>query len=197
MSQEQDERIGRVMTALRTAEPPAGMEGRIVARLQSQAQADVRKAPVWGWALGVGMAALVLAGWMVSRSGPRVQRPMQARAVEAEPTWNRGSSEESAPQRLKPRRVARSGGAAKAVPLARRLDEEQGMVSYPAPEGPLTAEEKLLQRIARGGDDQDFALLNAETREQEIAAEKAEFESFLQSAGTEPADTEHDTRQNQ
>ena len=195
MGEEHDDRIGRVMSALRTAEPPAGMERRIVARLE--AQADVRPVPIWGWVLGAGMAAMVLAGLMLSSSGRRVERPMQAQAVETPPQARAPEMGHPAnvvvipTEKMKPSEIGhpeiRTGRA------ERREQAGVRLVSYPAPAEPLTAEEKLLRRIARDGDHQDFALLNPETREQAISAEEAEFESFLQSAGTEPADT----RQNQ
>jgi hypothetical protein len=63
--------------------------------------------------------------------------------------------------------------------MAREIRPKQ-LASFPAPEPPLTEEEKLLQRIARSGNQQQLAVLNPELRAKEEAASEAAFEQFEQ-----------------
>jgi len=57
-------------------------------------------------------------------------------------------------------------------------------VSHPAPEEPLTGEEKLLLRIVQKGDSQQMAMLNPQVREKQEAESEAEFKKFVEQSTT-------------
>jgi hypothetical protein len=52
--------------------------------------------------------------------------------------------------------------------------------SHPAPQAPLTQEEKLLLRIVHAGDPQQMAMLNPEIRARQEAENEAEFQEFVE-----------------
>jgi hypothetical protein len=51
--------------------------------------------------------------------------------------------------------------------------------SHPAPEAPLTQEERLLLRIVHRGDPEELAMLNPQIRAQRDAESEAEFLKFV------------------
>jgi hypothetical protein len=53
------------------------------------------------------------------------------------------------------------------------------VASFPAPEPPLTEEEKLLRRIVSKGNQQDIAMLNPQIRAEDQDRNEAEFERYL------------------
>jgi len=57
--------------------------------------------------------------------------------------------------------------------------------SHPAPEAPLTDEEKLLLRVVRLGDPQVTAMLDHEVRARQEAEQEAEFQQFVEQSGKE------------
>ena len=56
--------------------------------------------------------------------------------------------------------------------------------SHPAPEEPLTREEKLLLRVVQKGDSQQMAMLNPQVREKQEAESEAEFKKFVEQSTT-------------
>lgn len=57
--------------------------------------------------------------------------------------------------------------------------QEMRAASHPAPEEPLTHQEKLLLSIVRKGDPQEMAMLNPVIRQQQEAQSEAEFNQFV------------------
>lgn len=53
------------------------------------------------------------------------------------------------------------------------------LVSFPAPEAPLTDQERLMLRIVHRGDPVEMAMLNPQELDREEAAEAAEFQQFF------------------
>jgi hypothetical protein len=53
------------------------------------------------------------------------------------------------------------------------------LVSFPAPEAPLTEQERLLLRIVHRGDPVEVAMLNPQELAREEALEAAEFQRFF------------------
>jgi hypothetical protein len=51
--------------------------------------------------------------------------------------------------------------------------------SHPAPEAPLTQQERLLLRVVHTGSPQVFALLNQEVRAKQEADDQKEFQAFV------------------
>ena len=58
--------------------------------------------------------------------------------------------------------------------------QEMRAASHPAPEEPLTQEEKLLLRLVHKGEPQVMAMLNPEIREMQDAQSEAEFNQFVE-----------------
>ncbi len=80
------------------------------------------------------------------------------------------------------REVAAGRGRAVAVgevSTARRLSVA-GLQNRPAPEEPLTEEERMLLRIARRGRPEEYAALNMGVQEARMSAETAEFGKFFE-----------------
>lgn len=65
------------------------------------------------------------------------------------------------------------------------LLREMRAPSHPAPEAPLTNEEKLLLRAVHTGDPQLMAMLNPEMRARKEAESEAEFRKFVEQSGNE------------
>jgi len=65
------------------------------------------------------------------------------------------------------------------------LLREMRAPSHPAPEAPLTSEEKLLLRVVHTGDPQLMAMLDPEERAKQEAASEAEFQKFVEQSGKE------------
>jgi len=66
--------------------------------------------------------------------------------------------------------------------------------SRPAPEEPLTDEEKLLLRAVRLGDPQVTAMLNPEVRARQEAESEAEFQRFADQSGNGDSERNLNTR---
>jgi hypothetical protein len=64
--------------------------------------------------------------------------------------------------------------------IDRRALEEMRAASHPAPEEPLTEQERLLLRIVHRGDPQEMAMLNPAVREREAAKGEAEFHQWVE-----------------
>jgi hypothetical protein len=58
--------------------------------------------------------------------------------------------------------------------------QEMRAASHPAPEEPLTQEEKLLLRLAHKGEPQVMAMLNPEIRQQKEEQSEAEFHQWIE-----------------
>jgi hypothetical protein len=65
--------------------------------------------------------------------------------------------------------------------------------SHPAPEAPLTQEEKLLLRAVHTGDPQVMAMLNPEVRARQEAESEAEFRKFIEQSGKEDHESDQIT----
>jgi len=63
------------------------------------------------------------------------------------------------------------------------LLSEMRAPSHPAPQAPLTNEERLLLRAVHLGDPQVIAMLNPEVRAREEAESEAEFQRFVNQSG--------------
>lgn len=73
-----------------------------------------------------------------------------------------------------------SGGNKSVSAIDRSSLHEMRAASHPAPEEPLTQEEKLLLRIVKKGDEKEIAMLNPAIREKQEAEEEAEFHKFVE-----------------
>ncbi len=186
-----DKAIERVLTGLREAETPIGMERRILEAVQDRASVKSARAPLWTWGVAVActIAVCVAISVIYRTEHVSVQSNMHSIPAEALPP---AASEEVAKgaqlpepgstSRLKGKvnvrraRVVRNGDSA-AV-------REMHAASYPAPPMPLTEQEKLLLRVAHRGDPEEIAMLNNEARAKQEAEGKTEFQRFFEPATT-------------
>lgn len=191
-----DDAISRLMQSLRETEPPAGMNGRILARIEQQTAANSRSprarwgsisAPHrWGsllaWTAGFTLSALLAIAILVPGS-------RRAEHAPANPTLAQRTRTSVAPRlqspppnfatvadipRTKARRAKTSvTGHRSHVPA------ELDAFNHPAPQMPLTDQEKLLLRIAHRAPPEQLAMATAEVRTARRAEEEAEFQKFF------------------
>jgi len=190
-----DEVVERVMAGLRDADASLGLEDRILESLEMRAKAHKPAAPRWAW--GVAMASVIVVGLfmtttLIHRQGSdSTQATQQAVAplthAPAKPTADQNATLPPNPpvaqvgkrvRSAEPARKVRRMSAADAVLLA-----EMRAPSHPAPEAPLTEQEKLLIRVVHLGDPQIMAMLNPELRAMQEAESEAEFQEFAGQSG--------------
>ena len=184
-----DEAIDRVLAGLREAAAPEGMERRILeavrerAALREGAAASARQPLVWGIALA-GAAALCAAIYLTgfgtghkSAVAKGHTNAAQARAGEVRGSLAVGP--------------ARAGGTQARVERVEAEDSlevrEMRAPSLPAPEMPLTEQERLLLRIAHQGDPELLAMLEPEVQAKLEADDVAEYQRFFSEAVKEVA----------
>ena len=195
--------IERTLIGLRRVEVPVGLEDRVSRRMQAEEEAAgwvghwARLAGRWVWAGAAVACAGVLLLALSSVQGRRAYRAGQEIAVRS---GNR-SGNRLAGTSLSPAPVAASrAGVAPIVRISEGADAGRPAASarvrservssrhvslrrarsLPAPEPPLTEEEKLLQRVARSGNQQEMALLNREVQAKEEASARAQFRAFAE-----------------
>jgi len=186
--------IERVLEGLGGVEAPQGLEERV---LRAMTARETARGFGWAW---VGVGALVVAG--VVLGGLRYKDSFNATAAAAEEqrmthdpsarptevssvkeTLNKRSLERAG---LQPRRKAPSIQPALAaegmfVADGKRIQsfvkaEVAIEAGFPAPEAPLTEQERLLLRLARRPNEATIAMFDQGIREERAAAEKAEFD---------------------
>jgi hypothetical protein len=198
-----EETIYKVLAGLRDAEAPPGLTRRIREAVEARALAKAGSKsrgwlPVWLPDLGrmaegqsfrriafAGTIAVLLA-IAVTRfgNGPKQQtRHSDSEGtrvstgllgVRQDATIHPNIQTVKAGARLSARSV-RLTGEAVAVSRSAML-----AVNHPAPEAPLTREEKLLLRVVNEGDPQQMAMLNPEIRAIEKAQSEAKFQEFVE-----------------
>jgi hypothetical protein len=188
-----DETIERVLAGLRDAEAPAGMERRIVDTLRTGASERRR----WSSTLlfrpltfaavsAIAVASIVcwiaLGGHQTKHNNatsekhaiPSNPQPVEVRVASA-------SSIQPLSDKSPLRASSKITSPIKTLAPERKLIAlpETRTANKPAPEAPLTDEEKLLLRIAHKNDPVELAALNPMLRAAEDAQEKAEVKTFF------------------
>ena len=158
-----DAMIEKILGALRDAEPAPGMQRRILATIGTRQNVTLGR--LWGKllrpaiALSLLCAALVTGHFFWRGSTPKMivatQAPGPERIAEKTPM--------AAP------RIMRRQSHGRAAQLA----------SSPAPPLPLTEQERLLLRLARGQDEKDLAILNPDVRAAQSAKATQQFQQFF------------------
>jgi hypothetical protein len=174
--------IGRLLAGLRDAEPPAGIERRILEALDGvDARGASTAASFWGRPLRPAIA-LLLACTVVLVVAITVHRPRRA------PADLSHSKIADVGQATRPELVAQKAAtvprrlvsrvAAKRTHDGSAVGETQA-ASFPAPPLPLTEQERLLLRLAHRWDAENFALLNPDVQAAQIAKATEQFQHFF------------------
>jgi hypothetical protein len=187
-----DEAIDRVLAGLRNAEVPTGMEHRIVAAAQSLASAKsaskwLPTKPLWllaltnrQWAWRAA-SAVAVTGIFAAISVTAIHRhPATQSKIPSNPAVLPAPADlraEEPAARLTPR-IRQSAHLIAVAPVA--YPHKRRSLSQPAPEAPLTQQEKLLLRIAESGNPHELAMLNSDIRTRREAQEDAEFQEFVE-----------------
>jgi hypothetical protein len=199
MMENSDEAMERVLAGLRDAEAPAGMEQRILEAVRDGAPRRREWSLALSWR-GAGMrtCAVAVVGmvmvssmvcWTVLREhrtdrGGRESRSRMVPMTPPDPQVQVVSA--IAQQHLSERPVLRGGEKAKARRAKVDREEESPArqetlaANHPAPEAPLTEEERLLLRIAHKGDPMEIAALNPVLWAKRDAEEQAEIQKFFE-----------------
>jgi hypothetical protein len=179
-----DGTIERLLAGLRDAEPPGGMERRILEALDGmEARGVVAPASLWrrplrpAIAMVLACSVILMAGIAIHqhRHAPgdlrngltradvrQMTRPAEA-VVQKPPT---------APRRAASRNPVKHPHDAPAT-------EETQTASFPAPPLPLTEQERLLLRLAHRGDADNMAILNPDVRAAQTAKATEQFQQFF------------------
>jgi len=186
MNQTSQHDIDQVLTALRNTTPPTGMESRILKAVEQRTASLPSQLPArtWTWAFGAAalITALALTAIHLHRNPPSdpvstastnhatPTPPLQAASV-----TNRHLPKPSpSPQ---PNKITRrSAPLCDCDPLALA---ESNAPSLPAPEMPLTAQEKLLLRVAQHPDPVQIEQFDLVVKAARDAEEKAQFQKFF------------------
>jgi hypothetical protein len=199
-----DEAVERVLAGLRETEAPAGMERRILESVR-----DVAPRRSWGpqrmplllmerrrWAVVAAGVVFVLsmACWTVLRE-QRAGRENAGSKRQAAPGSSTRPEVQVAAARIQQPSAERPAVRWKGKTNERRVRRvreegsgvalhERRMANHPAPEAPLTAEEKLLLRMAHRRDPVEMAAMNPLLWAARDAEEKAEVQRFFEPSTT-------------
>jgi hypothetical protein len=181
-----EETIERLLAGLRDAEPPAGIERRILraldgveARQISGAASPWRRPIVPSWLRPAMTMSLVFAltlivaitNYQYRRAAPLVRNPSP------------GSDARQATVAQMPTIVPRRMAARVPVKHSRTqnvpTEPQTQQASFPAPPLPLTEQERLLLRLAHRGDAEKMDLLNPDVQAAQIAKATEQFQKFF------------------
>jgi hypothetical protein len=204
-----EEAIEKVLADLRNADAPEGMERRILDAMEDQALRKSRSVwsrlrPMWlampdrpavtmsfacGIALGVvvGVAIAIPAIRRIGHTDAESKvNPVRAGSLAPVSSKAEVSGTQVVPYEHRASSIRSVGrlNADTRRPIAESdadsvARQEMLAVSYPAPPMPLTAQERLLLRIAHRHDPVELAMLEPELRAVEEAKEKEEFQRFF------------------
>ena len=188
MKKSSEEVVRQVLTGLRDAEAPIGMERRILEAVQDRVPVRSARLPLWAWG---GVFACTAAVCVAISMIYRVEHvPIQSnlRPVPAGmlPIGSEAAVKSELPPLSQP--LVRVKANVKRAKVARGKDSvtlrEMQTASFPAPPMPLTDQEKLLLRVAHRGDPEELAMLNNEMRAKQEAEGKTEFQKFFEPSTT-------------
>lgn len=190
---EADARIEQVLRGIGGAEPTEDMERRVL--LAVHARAAERHKPRWSSLLAAGgsrwgvatagtacLVALVLwAGHQRAMlHGAAVPVARVAPEATLVPSSQLASTPASAGVAPSDVRVLRSAARATGSQSATRPVTVAALTNHPAPEAPLTDEERLLLRIANRRRPEEFVALDPAVSDARLVAEQAEFQGFFE-----------------
>ncbi|WP_263352122.1 hypothetical protein [Acidicapsa acidisoli] len=203
-----EEAIEKVMAGLRNSEPPAGMELRILAAVKHRESTQsatsrfrdnaprlltrLNQQKGWRTALAATAVGVILAAFGIMSLH---QHRKPATLSELHPNTSAVSSTVqtkehtrlSQPSTVTPTRATSSNHASHLVAAEFTIRSHRTRnISHPAPEAPLTPQEKLLVQIAQSGNPHALSMLNSEIRVRREAEEDAEFQRFADRSVASP-----------
>jgi hypothetical protein len=181
---EADATIGKLLARLRDAEPPGGMERRILETLDGMEAREVTTShSQWlpAFALLLACAVIVAATVMVRQH--RHALADLGRATGTDVRQAKGPELVTQKRPTGPLRTASRASVRRFrdVHAAREIQAS----SFPAPPLPLTDQEKLLLRLAHRRDPENMAVLNPEGRATQLAKTTEQFQQFFEISATE------------
>jgi len=202
-----DALIDHVLTGLRDTVPPDGLETRIAHRIQEAAEAhtpplfvfilNVVKDPrillaaaprytLAGTATAGAAIAVLLAASLIASN---LHRSLPAHPVSTASTAHPAPAPQTiAAQKSRPLPVASFKPPAQRNPsrLPTPLCDcdpialaESNAPSHPAPQMPLTQQERLMLSVLRSGNQEEIAALNPTERDASLARDRADFQHFF------------------
>jgi hypothetical protein len=179
-----DGTIERLLAGLRDAEPPGGMERRILEALDGRGAHEVAaSAFLWrpAMALSLTCAVILIAALMIPRH--RHAPADLSRSTNAD--VRKVTRPEFVPQKTLPGPQRTTSRALVRHPRDVPAAAEVQASSFPAPPLPLTEQEILLLRLAHRGDPENMAILNPKVREAQTAKATEQFQQFFAINATE------------
>jgi hypothetical protein len=179
-----DGTIERLLAGLRDAEPPGGMERRILQALGGmEARKVAASASLWLPAMAlllactvILMAAVIVRQHRHSPAGLSHSTSADVRQATKPELFTQKAP--TGPQRTISRVAVRH-------PHAVHAAGEIQASSFPAPPLPLTEQERLLLRLAHRGDADNMAILNPDVRAAQTAKATEQFQQFFEINATE------------
>lgn len=192
--QEADARIDRVLRGIGGAEPAEDMERRVL--LAVHARGAERRKPRrssllavggsrWGFATA-GAACLVALVLWAGHQRAMLHGPLAPVARVMQRTTPASASQPETSKRViaavSPAHVRRRRSVAQVTGslLVDRPATMAALTNHPAPEAPLTDEERLLLRIASRRRPEEFVALDPAVSDARLVAEQAEFQGFFE-----------------
>jgi hypothetical protein len=180
-----DGTIERLLAGLRDAEPPAGIERRILEAIDGmEAREAAAPASLWRWplrpAIAMLLACAVILMVAITVQQARHATPDLKSADVRQPAKPEARALKAPPVPLRPR-----SRVPVRPPQNEPAAEETRVASFPAPPLPLTEQERLLLRLAHRGDADNMAILNPDVRTALTAKATEQFQQFFAINATE------------
>jgi hypothetical protein len=182
-----EETIERLLTGLRDAKPPAGIERRILRALDGmEAREASASASLWRWAMSASWLRpaltipLACAVILIVAVADYQHRPPSSVVRSPSPVSDVRQTTVTQKPTVAPLRMDANVAVRRshnhAVPAVRETQE----ASFPAPPLPLTEQERLLLRLAHRRDADNMALLNPDVQAAQIAKATEQFQQFFE-----------------
>ena len=195
--------VDRILTGLRDATPPAGMEQRILNTLEAEANSSTvsfranRGTPAFRDArakISLRWAAIAAVATVAVFTGMRMRHhetssnvsvftettPRTAAATRIEvPTPLLPAVARSTPSRNTQSQGAEMGEVHPQLIQVSQAEDAATQISHPAPPVPVTAQEQLLLRYAQHARTEDLAQISTERKTAKEDKEAAEFQAFF------------------
>jgi cytoskeletal protein RodZ len=184
-----DRTIERLLAGLRDAEPPGGMERRILEALHGREAREVAaSASLWRRPLRPAIAML-LACTVILMVGIAVHHQQRHPPATLSHSTRADLRQTTRPEVVVQKVSTVPRRTTSRIPVRHPHDApgagETQTASFPAPPLPLTEQERLLLRLAHRGDADNMAILNPDTRAAQTAKAAEQFQQFFAINATE------------